>query len=80
MKTYLIGCLLANIAVALPVLQFSHTKTEYTLNFNTCPMKSSGDLAILLAKDFDATGSLYKLKKKIIDERYRETYFLPNLS
>jgi len=61
---------------ANPVLQLSKTKTQYVLSFNSCPMKSSGDLAILLAKEFDATGSLYKVKKKIIDERYQETYFL----
>jgi len=57
-------------------LQLAQTKTQYVLNFNSCPMKSSGDLAILLAKEFDGTGSLYKLKKKIIDERYKEIYFL----
>lgn len=61
---------------ANPVLQFTQTKTQYTLSFNTCPMKSSGDLAILLAKEFDLSKSLYKLKKKIVEERYKENYFL----
>lgn len=63
-------------AFANPVLQFSQTRTQYTLDFSTCPMKSSGDLAILLAKEFDQTKSLYRLKKKIVDERYKEIYFL----
>ena len=47
-------------AVANPVLQFSQTKTQYTLDFNSCPMKSSGDLAILLAKEFDNTCLIIK--------------------
>ena len=70
--------LLVSQVFANPVLQFSQTKTQYTLDFNSCPMKSSGDLAILLAKEFDNSKSLYKLKKKIIDERYKEIYFLSN--
>jgi uncharacterized protein YqkB len=72
---FLISSIYAN-----PGLQFTQTKTQYTLDFNSCPMKSAGDLAILLAREFDQSKSLYKLKRKFIDERYKEIYFLSNYS
>lgn len=73
---FIFSCLQAGYVYSNPSLQFSQTKTQYTLDFNSCPMKSSGDLAILLAKEFDQSQSLYKLKKKMHDERYKESYFL----
>lgn len=76
LKTFPFLILFSSMVIANPVLQFSQTRTQYTLKFNSCPMKSSGDLAILLAKEFDVTGSLYKVKKKLLDDRYKETYFL----
>lgn len=61
---------------ASPDLQLTQTKTLYALDFMSCPMKSSGDLAILLAREFDITKSLYKLKKMMQSERLKESYFL----
>lgn len=63
-------------AFANPDLQLTQTKTQYTLDFVSCPMKSSGDLAILLAKEFDATKSLFKIKKMMVNDRLKESYFL----
>ena len=80
MKQLLFYIYLLTNVYANSSIQFVKTKINYTLNFGSCPMKSAGDLAILLAKEFDNSKSLYKLKKKMVEERYKEIYFLSEYS
>jgi len=43
-------------------------------------MKTAADLAIVLAREFDQSKSLYTLKQKMIDERWQENYFVSDYS
>jgi len=55
---------------------FSNTKTKYSLSWGSCPIKTSGDFAIMLAREFDQHTSLYKLRETIEKEHWKEKFYL----
>lgn len=56
--------------------QFSQNDIRYKTSFGECPTKSSGELAILVMKEFERTRSLKEVKEKILTEKWDEKYFV----
>lgn len=77
LKILIISILGISSALAdMPKVVFKNTETQYSLNWGNCPVKTSGDLAIILAREYDKSHSLFDLNKKIQAENWKEQYFL----
>lgn len=57
---------------------FKQKNITYRSYFNECPSKSSGDLALIVMKEFEKNRSLKDVKEKILAEKLDEKYFLSN--
>lgn len=55
---------------------FEQNSLKYRTSFNECPARSSGELAILIMKEFEKTRSLKTVKEKFISEKWSDKYFL----
>ena len=51
-------------------------KVKYKTRFENCPSQVLGRLTLKLIKYFEKSKSLYSVKKKIIDEKLAEIYYL----
>ncbi len=51
-------------------------KVQYRTFFGSCPSKAVGRLALTLMKEFEVEKSLLAIKKKIVDDKLNEKYFL----
>jgi hypothetical protein len=69
----------SNVTATVPH-QFEQNSITYKTTFNGCPSRSSGELAILIMKDFERTRSLRKIKERFNQERWEDKYFLSNYS
>lgn len=64
------------LALATIPAQFTQNSLRYRTSFGECPTKSSGELAILVMREFEKTRSLMAVKEKILSEKWDEKYFL----
>ena len=55
---------------------FEQNSLKYRTSFNECPARSSGELAILIMKEFEKNRSLKSVKEKFISEKWSDKYFL----
>lgn len=66
----------------LPLLSFGiskkyyEDKIHYRTMFGQCPSKVVGRLTLSLIKEFEKNKSLFDVKKKIVDEKLDEKYYL----
>ncbi len=51
-------------------------KVQYRTFFGSCPSKAVGRLALTLMKEFEKENSLLSVKKKIVDDKLIDKYFL----
>lgn len=56
--------------------KYFESKIRYKTNFGTCPSKAAGKLTLQLAKEFDKKRSLLDIKKKIVNEKLEDKFFL----
>ncbi len=56
--------------------KYFEERIHYKTDFGQCPSKVVGKLALDLVKKFEEKNSLLAVKKKIIDEKLEEKYFL----
>lgn len=73
---FFILALLPTLALATIPVQFTQNSLRYRTSFGECPAKSSGELAILVMREFEKTRSLMAVKEKILTEKWDEKYFL----
>lgn len=73
------------IILALALITFSssafskkyfESSVRYKTNFGSCPSKAAGQLTLNLIKEFDKRRSLLDIKKKIVDDKLEEKFFL----
>lgn len=72
----LIFSFFASTALAGVPAQFSQNDLRYRTSFGECPSKSSGELAILVMREFEKERSLKAVKEKFLAEKLDEKYFL----
>lgn len=60
--------------------QFQQNEIHYKSSFGQCPSRSSGELVILVMKEFEKTKSLKAVKEKFISEKWEDKYFLSSYS
>ena len=51
-------------------------KVQYRTFFGSCPSKAVGRLALTLMKEFEKDNSLLSVKKKIVNDKLKDKYFL----
>ena len=56
--------------------KYFEDKVHYRTVFGQCPSKIVGRLTLSLIKEFEGNSSLLDVKKKIVDEKLEEKYFL----
>jgi len=56
--------------------KYFEDKVHYRTMFGQCPAKIVGKLTLSLIKEFESNYSLLDVKKKIVDEKLEEKYFL----
>lgn len=56
--------------------KYFEDKVHYRTVFGQCPSKIVGRLTLSLIKEFEPNSSLLDVKKKIVDEKLEEKYFL----
>ena len=56
--------------------KYFENKIHYRTIFNQCPSKVVGRLTLQLIKEFEINESLLDIKKKIVDEKLQEKYYL----
>lgn len=66
---------LSVLALASPKKYYAH-KVQYRTFFGSCPSKAVGRLALTLMKEFEKENSLLSVKKKIVDDKLKDKYFL----
>lgn len=72
--------ILPSLVLATVPQSFVHNNLKYRTSFGECPTKSSGDLAIIIMREFEKTRSLMSVKEKILAEKLDEKYFLSTYS
>ena len=81
MKTILFASVLISLSTLASVpQQFTQNNLKYRTSFGECPNKSSGELVILIMREFEKTQSLMAVKEKILSEKWDEKYFLSRYS
>lgn len=58
--------------------KYYQDKIHYKTMFGQCPSKVVGRLTLTLIKEFEKNKSLLDVKKKIVDEKLEEKYYLSN--
>lgn len=77
MKIFLSAIILVSLSATASVpQQFTQNNLKYRTSFGECPSKSSGELAILIMREFEKNQSLMAVKEKILSEKWDEKYFL----
>ncbi|MBY0515815.1 MAG: hypothetical protein K2P81_02825 [Bacteriovoracaceae bacterium] len=71
----LLALLSLSLHAAVPA-SFNQNNLKYRTSFGSCPEKSSGELAIIMMKEFEKNLSLRDVKEKILSEKLEEKYFL----
>lgn len=56
--------------------KYFESKVHYRTSFGTCPSKAAGRLTLNLIKEFEKNRSLLDIKKKIVNEKLEEKFFL----
>lgn len=81
-KKYLIGVAAAVFIVSGIVVSSLGPSEEfknglsYRSQLGNCPSRTAGDMAISAVKIFEQTGSLRQVKKKIVEEKWSDKYFV----
>lgn len=57
---------------------FAATNTSYKSLFGACPTKAASQFALIIAKNFEETKSLRKIKEQIVNGQLQDKYFISN--
>lgn len=68
--------ILSSVAFATVPRTFEQNSLKYRTSFNECPSRSSGELTILIMKEFEKARSLKTVKEKFLSEKWSDKYFL----
>lgn len=70
-------CLIvSSLSIATVPHSFEQNSLKYRTSFNECPSRSSGELVILIMKEFEKSLSLKSVKEKFLSEKWADKYFL----
>ncbi len=82
-RKFIIGSLLLVLFVSTNVVISSFGPSEkfsdelsYRSSLGQCPNRPAGNMALSVMKTFEQTGSLRDVKKKIVQEKWQEKYFV----
>ncbi len=82
-RKFIIGSLLLVLFVSTNVVISSFGPSEkfsdelsYRSSLGQCPNRPAGNMALSVMKTFEQTGSLRDVKKKIVQEKWNEKYFV----
>ena len=82
-RKFIIGSLLLVLFVSTNVVISSFGPSEkfsdelsYRSSLGQCPNRPAGNMAVSVMKTFEQTGSLRDVKKKIVQEKWQEKYFV----
>ncbi|MBD64126.1 MAG: hypothetical protein CME62_02890 [Halobacteriovoraceae bacterium] len=75
-KLLFLFILISTTPVYSAAQKYFENKTSYKTVFGQCPSKIVGRLTLSLIKEFEKSNSLLDVKKKIIDEKLEEKYYL----
>jgi hypothetical protein len=82
-RKFIIGSLLLVLFISTNVVISSFGPSEkfsdelsYRSSLGQCPNRPAGNMALSVMKTFEQTGSLRDVKKKIVQEKWNEKYFV----
>lgn len=73
---YILALALLTFSTSALSKKYFESSVHYKTKFGSCPSKAAGKLTLQLIKEFDKNRSLLDIKKKIVDEKLEDKFFL----